>query len=101
VIRRIALATAYTLLVAALLLTWEAAITRVPLARWLLILTPFYWGWVAFHLQPGWARRVGLAGSVVLFIACFLFVTYQDGLAAGCLWNDGRCGPGWFYWYGG
>jgi hypothetical protein len=100
VIRRIALATAYTLLVAALLLTWESAITRVPVARWLLIFTPFYWGWVAFHLPPGWARRVGLAGSVVLFLACLAFVSIQDGMAGGCLWYDGRCGPGWFYWYG-
>jgi hypothetical protein len=108
--RRIALAAAYTLFVLALLLTWPwrpsppqvnnaTVITSVPLARWLIILVPFYWGWVALSLETRRARTIALGASVALFVACLLLVWYHDnvfGPYADCLWHDGRCGPGWF-----
>ncbi|HEY7642266.1 MAG TPA: hypothetical protein VH814_21210 [Steroidobacteraceae bacterium] len=107
--RRIALASAYTLFVAALLLTWPlwrapvqvdnvTVITAVPIARWLLIVMPLYWGWVAFHLETRSARRMGLAAAALLLLACFLLVWYHDNVLgyAPCLWDSGNCGPGWF-----
>jgi len=110
--RRFVLATVYTVFVAALLLTWpwgtahrpvfgdESVITSVPLARWLLIFTPFYWGWAALHVETKSARRIALAASVALFVACLLLVSYSDNARyVDCLWHSGHCGPGWFYWY--
>ena len=58
-VRRIALASIYTLFVVVLLSTWslwttqpavdsEPVIHTLPIARWLVILIPFYWGWAAF-----------------------------------------------------
>lgn len=107
--RRVALAAAYTLFVVVLLSTWPlwatapnsdtaTVITAVPVARWLVILIPFYWGWVAYSLETQSARRTGLAVSLVLFVACFLFIWYHDNAPGGpfCLWDNGRCRPGWF-----
>jgi hypothetical protein len=105
--RRIAVATAYTLFVIVLLLTWprwtispqvdgQTVITATRSARWLLIFTPFVWGWVAFNSEGRWRKR-GLTGSLLLFVACFLFIWYHDNVLtySPCLWHDGRCG-GWF-----
>jgi hypothetical protein len=107
--RRIALATVYTLFVAAFLLTWPlwsplpadlpigpTAISEVPIARWLVILIPFYWGWAAFGLEDRQARWAGIAASVVLFVACFAFIESQDTGGPFCLWDDGHCGSRWF-----
>lgn len=106
--RRIALAAAYTLFVLALLLTWPrwtsppqvedaTVITATTSARWLVIFTPFLWGWVAVS-SHGKRRRVGLVGSLLLFVACFLFIWYHDNVLTygPCLWHDDRCGGGWF-----
>lgn len=105
--RRIAIAIAYSLFVLVLLLTWpkwtappqvdgQTVITATRSARWLLILTPFLWAWVAFYLNDKW-RKPGLVGSLVLFLICLVFVWYHDNVLtySPCLWNDGRC-SGWF-----
>lgn len=105
--QRIAIAAAYTLIVLALLLTWPrwttppsvdnaTVITATRSARWLVIFTPVLWGWAAFSLESKAARRTGLAWSVLLFVACFLFIWYHDNVLgyAPCLWHSG-CG-GWF-----
>ena len=105
--RRIALATVYTLFIVALLLTWPwwgtpsridntTVIRAIPVARWLVIITPVYWAWAAFSLETKQARRTMLAGSVALFVACFLFILQQDPGGPLCLWDSGNCGGGWF-----
>jgi hypothetical protein len=105
--RRIALAAVYTLFVVTLLLTWPwgapapqidntTVITAIPVARWLVIITPVYWAWAAFSLETRHARRMMLAGSMVLFVTCFLFILQQDAGGPLCLWHSGNCGPGWF-----
>jgi hypothetical protein len=103
----IAVATGYSLFVLLLLLTWprwasppqvdgQTVITATRSARWLLILIPFMWAWVAFRLNGKWRKR-GLVGAVVLLVACFSFVWYHDNVLTynPCLWHDGSCG-GWF-----
>lgn len=65
-------------------------------SRWLAIITPVYWAWAAFSLETRQARRMMLAGSVALFVACFLFILQQDAGGPLCLWHSGNCGPGWF-----
>lgn len=105
--QRIAIAAAYTLIVLALLFTWPSwtsppnadnatVITATTSARWLVIFTPFLWGWVAASLKGKWVRRMGLTGSVALFVACFLFIWYHDNVLGynPCLWAGG-CGA-WF-----
>lgn len=107
--RRIAIASAaaYTVFVLVLLLTWprwttppqvdgQTVIAATRSARWLLIFTPFLWGWVAFYLKSMWRKR-GLIGSVLLLVGCFLFIFIHDNVLTDtpCLWHDGECG-GWF-----
>jgi hypothetical protein len=112
--RRVALASVYTLLVTAFLLTWPlwsplpelppdalrignpTAIREVPIARWLVILIPFYWGWAALGLEDRLARWTAIAASVFLFVACFAFIGSQDTGGPFCLWDDGHCGSRWF-----
>lgn len=104
---RVAIAAAYTLFVLAFLATWSrwasppqvdnaTVITTSTSARWLVILIPFWWGWVSYSLESKSARRAGLAWSVLLLVACFLFIWYHDNVLgyAPCLWHSG-CG-GWF-----
>ncbi|HKS56731.1 MAG TPA: hypothetical protein VJS12_15665 [Steroidobacteraceae bacterium] len=102
--RRIALALIYTLFVVALLSTWpqwtltnvsasDTAITRLPIARWLVMLIPFYWGWVAFNLESSRARRTGIVAAAILLVACFLFIFAQDNMyGPNCLMNSLGCG---------
>lgn len=105
-IRRILFASAYTVFVISLLLTWplwttpaqvdgQTVITATRSARWLLILTPILWGWVAFYSESKWRRR-GLIGSVLLVVGCFLLIWYHDNVltSSPCLWHDGSC-SGW------
>lgn len=102
--RRIALACFYTLFVAVLLTAWRptytddiAAIATLPIARWLLMPIPVYWGWAALGLENRWARRISIAASAILFVACFLFITDQDHRDGPfCLWDGPGCGSPWF-----
>ena len=106
--RRIVVSATYTLFVLVLLLTWPkwttpplleglTVITGTESARWLLILTPFLWGWVAFYSEDKWRKR-GLIGSVLLFVVCFSFIWYHDNMRASnpCISPDTSCGSGWF-----
>jgi hypothetical protein len=106
--RRIVVAAVYTVFVLALLLTWPkwttppvveglTVITGTTSARWLLILLPFLWGWVAFYSEGEWRKR-GLIGSMLLLVACFLFIWYHDNAYASnpCISPDPSCGNGWF-----
>lgn len=106
--RRIVVAATYTVFVLVLLATWPkwtappsvdslTVITGTKSARWLLIFTPFLWGWVAYYSDDKW-RKGGLIGSVLLFVVCFLFVWYHDHMLTynPCLWNDTSCGSRWF-----
>jgi len=106
--RRIAVAVAYTLLLVALLLTWPkwttppqvdglTVITGTRSARWLLILTPVLWGWVAYYSEDKWRKR-GLIGSLLLLVGCFVFVWIADNMDSSyfCLWNSPGCARGWF-----
>lgn len=102
-VRRIALASFYTLFVVVLLSTWPlwtkppaigstTVMTSMPVARWLVMLVPVYWGWVAFGLENTWARRTGIVASAVFLVACFLFIFDQDGrYGSGCLWHSPGC----------
>jgi hypothetical protein len=102
-IRRVAIAAIYTLILFTLLLTWArwttppvmdhaTVITDTKSARWLLIFTPFLWGWVAFY-SPGKWRKIGLVGSTLFLLACFAFIYYRDCLwYPGCLWYTGCSG---------
>jgi hypothetical protein len=105
--RRVAVAAAYTLFVLAFLLTWPTwttppqvddvtVITGTRSARWLLMIVPILWSWVAFYAEAK-RRRIGLIGSALLFGACFAFVWYHDNVLTygPCLWDSGDCG-GWF-----
>lgn len=104
---RVAIATAYTLFVIGLLLTWPSwttppstdnatVITATRSARWLVILIPFVWGAVWWSSKEKRTRRLGLRAGVLLFVACLLFIWYHDYFLgyAPCLWYTG-CG-GWF-----
>ena len=106
--RRIAVAAAYTVFLVALLLTWprwttpprvdgQTVMTGTRSARWLLILTPFLWGWVAFYSKDKWRKR-GLIGSLLLLVGCFVFVWLSDNWLTynPCLWHDPDCAGGWF-----
>jgi hypothetical protein len=94
-VRRIALACFYTLFVVVLLSTWPdgaTVITSMPIARWLVMLVPLYWGWVAFGLENRRARRTSVAASVILLVACFIFIVDQDlRQGSNCLWHSAGC----------
>jgi hypothetical protein len=105
--RRFLFAAVYTVFVVSLLLTWpkwtvppqvdnQTVITATWPARWLVIFTPVAWGWAAFYLESKW-RKLGLIGSFLLLVVCFLFIWYHDNVLtySPCLWHDGKCG-GWF-----
>jgi len=106
--RRITVAAIYTVFVLVLLLTWPkwttpplvegtTVITGTQSARWLLMFTPFLWGWVALYSEDKWRKR-GLIGSVLLFVVCLAFIWYHDHVLSygPCLWDDPNCGSGWF-----
>ena len=107
-VRRIVVATVYTVFVVVLLLTWPkwttppsvdglTVISGTKSARWLVMFVPFLWGWVAVHAGDKWRKR-GLIGSVLLFVCCFLFVWYHDNVLTynPCILHDPDCGSGWF-----
>jgi hypothetical protein len=106
-IRRIAAASVYTVVLLALLLTWprwanpphvdSATVITTTSVRWFVIFTPFLWGWVFYHFEDKRMRAVGLAGSVLLFVACFLFISYHDNMHSPCLWDSPGCGSDWFW----
>ena len=104
---RLAIASTYTLFVAAFLLSWPVwrgpwtndqatVITATESARWLMIFTPFFWAWFAWDLRPKWACAAGLAASVALLVGCFALIWYHDNILdyVPCLWAGG-CGT-WF-----
>lgn len=106
--RRIAAAAIYSLLVVAFVWTWPkwtsppqvdsaTVITSTP-ARWWVICIPFIWGWAVISFEGKWPRRVGLAGSALLLVACLLFIWYHDSVLGymPCLWDGPGCGNGWF-----
>jgi hypothetical protein len=106
--RRSLAAATYTLFVVALLLTWPkwttppqvdglTVITGTRSARWLLIVFPFLWGWVAIYSEDKWRKR-GLTASVLLLVGCLLFIWYHDNVLSydPCLWHDISCGSRWF-----
>jgi hypothetical protein len=103
--RRIALASFYTLFVVVLLAAWPSShsdhmsvISTLPIARWLVLLIPCYWGWVALGFENAAARRISIAGAAILLVAIFFFIVDQDTrFGSGCLWDSPGCGTRrWF-----